>query len=57
MKKLILAISLALGAAPAAMAGFAEGATAYNNKNYSLAYKEIVRSRGPAIRMPNICSA
>ena len=41
MKKLILAISLALGAAPAAMAGFAEGATAYNNKNYSAAYREI----------------
>ncbi|MBJ7309562.1 tetratricopeptide repeat protein [Rugamonas sp. CCM 8940] len=41
MKKLILAISLALGAAPAAMAGFAEGATAYNNKNYSVAYREI----------------
>ena len=41
MKKFILAISLALGLHQAAMAGFAEGATAYNNKNYALAVKEI----------------
>lgn len=41
MKKLLLAISLALGLQQAAWAGFAEGATAYNNKNYPLAYKEI----------------
>jgi TPR repeat protein len=42
MKKIILAISLALGLHSAAMAGFAEGATAYNNKNYAVAYKEIL---------------
>lgn len=41
MKKFILAISLALGAQHAAMAGFAEGATAYNNKNYAAALREI----------------
>ncbi|MYN07596.1 tetratricopeptide repeat protein [Pseudoduganella aquatica] len=44
MKKLLLAmiaIGLVLGAQGAAQAGFAEGATAYNNRNYSLAYKEI----------------
>ena len=35
------AIGLALGAHGAALAGFAEGATAYNNRNYSQAYKEI----------------
>lgn len=34
-------IGLALGVHHAALAGFAEGATAYNNRNYSLAYKEI----------------
>jgi TPR repeat protein len=41
MKKFILAIGLALGLQQAAMAGFAEGATAYNNKNYGTALKEI----------------
>lgn len=41
MKKLLLAISLALGLQQAAWAGFAEGATAYNNKNYAVAYREI----------------
>jgi len=47
MKKLlklmivVATVGMALGAARPAMAGFAEGATAYNNKNYSLAYKEI----------------
>jgi TPR repeat protein len=44
MKKLlqvIIAIGFALGVQHAAWAGFAEGATAYNNRNYSLAYKEI----------------
>jgi TPR repeat protein len=44
MKKLLqimAVIGLALGVHHAALAGFAEGATAYNNRNYSLAYKEI----------------
>ncbi|WP_373988030.1 tetratricopeptide repeat protein [Duganella sp. BuS-21] len=41
MKKFILAIALALGWQQAAMAGFAEGATAYNSKNYAVALKEI----------------
>lgn len=41
MKKIILAIGLALALQQSAMAGFAEGATAYNNKNYALALKEI----------------
>ncbi|HWW69430.1 MAG TPA: tetratricopeptide repeat protein [Duganella sp.] len=41
MKKFILAIALALALQHSAMAGFAEGATAYNNKNYALALKEI----------------
>ncbi|MYM92970.1 tetratricopeptide repeat protein [Duganella vulcania] len=41
MKKFILAIGLALGLQQAAYAGFAEGATAYNNKNYAAALKEI----------------
>jgi uncharacterized protein len=44
MKKLrgiLLAIGIALGLPLPAMAGFAEGAMAYNNKNYTLAYKEI----------------
>src|SRR5438094_7827577 len=41
MKKLILAIAIALGLQQAALAGFAEGATAYNSKNYALAYREI----------------
>lgn len=42
MKKLIVAMLIALGAAANACAGFAEGATAYNAKNYSRALKEIV---------------
>lgn len=42
MKKLILAMSIALGAAGPASAGFPEGASAYNAKNYSRALKEIV---------------
>ncbi len=42
MKKLIFAIALALGLQQAALAGFAEGATAYNNKNYAVAYREIL---------------
>lgn len=41
MKKFILAIVIALGWQQAAMAGFAEGATAYNSKNYAVALKEI----------------
>ncbi|HEY0065507.1 MAG TPA: tetratricopeptide repeat protein [Telluria sp.] len=41
MKKLFLAILLALGAAAHANAGFTEGATAYNAKNYARALKEI----------------
>jgi TPR repeat protein len=41
MKKFILAIGLALGLQQAAMAGFAEGATAYNSKNYAVALREI----------------
>jgi len=41
MKKFIAAIAFALGWQQAAMAGFAEGATAYNNKNYAVALREI----------------
>jgi TPR repeat protein len=41
MKKFILAIAIALGFQQAAIAGFAEGATAYNNKNYAVALREI----------------
>ena len=41
MKKLILAMSIALGLAGEAAAGFAEGASAYNARNYSRALKEI----------------
>jgi len=41
MKKFILAMVFALGWQQAAMAGFAEGATAYNSKNYAVALKEI----------------
>ncbi|MET0268568.1 MAG: tetratricopeptide repeat protein [Duganella sp.] len=45
MKKFILAagfvLSCTLGLQQAALAGFAEGATAYNNKQYSVALKEI----------------
>ncbi|WP_028104287.1 tetratricopeptide repeat protein [Pseudoduganella violaceinigra] len=45
MKKLrgvLFAFGIALGLQSGAHAGFAEGATAYNNKNYALAYKEIL---------------
>ena len=45
MKKLrgvLIALNIALGLQASAHAGFAEGATAYNNKNYALAYKEIL---------------
>ena len=42
MKKLItIAFCLCMGMSGAATAGFADGAMAYNNKNYALAYKEI----------------
>ncbi len=39
---MIVAIGLALALQGSALAGFAEGATAYNNRNYALAYKEIL---------------
>ncbi len=42
MKKIIIAMLFATGVQQSAQAGFVEGATAYNNKNYPLAYKEIV---------------
>ncbi|NRR29887.1 sel1 repeat family protein [Oxalobacteraceae bacterium] len=41
MKKFLLAICIALGVQSAAQAGFAEGAMAYNNKNYAQALREI----------------
>ena len=41
MKKLFIAITFALGVHGSAMAGFAEGANAYNARNYPLALKEI----------------
>jgi uncharacterized protein len=41
MKKYLVAIVIALGLAGPACAGFSEGATAYNAKNYSRALKEI----------------
>jgi TPR repeat protein len=41
MKKLLVAIILALGLQTGAMAGFTEGANAYNARNYALALKEI----------------
>ncbi|KQQ31859.1 hypothetical protein ASF61_16015 [Duganella sp. Leaf126] len=41
MKKILLAMCLALGLQQAALAGFTEGATAYNNKHYGTALKEI----------------
>jgi TPR repeat protein len=41
MKKLTIAILCALGVHGSAMAGFAEGANAYNARNYALALKEI----------------
>lgn len=42
MKKLFVAIALALGLQASAQAGFAEGASAYNARNYAAALKEIV---------------
>jgi TPR repeat protein len=42
MRKHIVAILLALGLHSSAMAGFTEGASAYNARNYALALKEIV---------------
>lgn len=41
MRKLTIAILFALGLHGNAMAGFAEGASAYNARNYGLALKEI----------------
>ncbi|MDN4054438.1 tetratricopeptide repeat protein [Massilia sp. YIM B02763] len=41
MRKLTIAILFALGLHGSAMAGFAEGASAYNARNYPLALKEI----------------
>lgn len=41
MKKLTLAILFALGLHGSAMAGFLEGASAYNARNYALALKEV----------------
>ena len=42
MKKLFVAIAFALGLQAGAQAGFAEGASAYNARNYAAALKEIV---------------
>jgi hypothetical protein len=41
MKRIIVAIMIALGLCGNAQAGFTEGANAYNAKNYALALKEI----------------
>ncbi|MGZ3182886.1 MAG: tetratricopeptide repeat protein [Telluria sp.] len=41
MKRIIVAITIALGLCGNAQAGFTEGANAYNAKNYALALKEI----------------
>jgi len=41
MKKLIVAMTIALGMHASAMAGFTEGAQAYNARNYAQALKEI----------------
>lgn len=41
MKKIIVAITFALGLHASAMAGFTEGANAYNARNYALALKEV----------------
>ena len=41
MKTIIVAVALTLGLQASAQAGFAEGANAYNAKNYALALKEI----------------
>ena len=42
MKNFFIAITIALGAAAPACAGFVEGANAYNAKNYAVALKEII---------------
>ena len=42
MKKLIITLLMLLTIQLPARAGFAEGASAYNNKNYTLAYNEIL---------------
>lgn len=42
MKKLLIAIAFVLGLQASAHAGFAEGASAYNARNYALALKKIV---------------
>ena len=41
MKKIFVAITFALGLHASAVAGFTEGANAYNAKNYALAMKEV----------------
>ncbi len=41
MKKILVAMTFALGLEGNAMAGFTEGATAYNAKNYALALQEV----------------
>jgi TPR repeat protein len=41
MKKVLLALCIALGLQQSAMAGYAEGAAAYKAKNYSAAIKEL----------------
>jgi TPR repeat protein len=41
MRKILVAITFALGLHGSAMAGFTEGANAYNARNYALALKEI----------------
>lgn len=41
MKKILIAMTIAVSLAANATAGFAEGANAYNAKNYSLALKEV----------------
>ena len=49
MKKLFVAITLAVGVHAAALAGFTEGANAYNARNYAVALKEI----GPLAKAGN----
>lgn len=41
MKKIFVAITFALGLHASAMAGFTEGANAYNARNYAVALKEV----------------
>jgi uncharacterized protein len=41
MKKIIIAITLAIGLQHSAMAGFTEGANAYNARDYAVALREI----------------